>query len=192
MNTSISLIKTKNLYYINEQNKINKIRKDQFYKYLKLLYILILYLLASLFWIERKKKPYYHINSEKWIIMTTNNIQNTSYYSIFESLSDWKTVIISLNEINDNIWHKFNSSYNLVYLSIKDQLKLFYDIIKYIPISSYSRKNIGYLFAIEHGAKEIFEIDENIIIKNSNYILIIFLKKHFMKELLCAKIIKAK
>jgi len=42
-------------------------------------------------------------------------------------------------------------------------MKLGYNITKYIPFNSYSRKNIGYLYAIQHGAREIFETDDNIL-----------------------------
>jgi len=158
--------------------------KNHFYKYIKLFYILILYLLLYHFKIQ-KKKPYSYIKSEKWIIMTTNNIKNCFNFSTFESLNDWKTLIISLNETNDNIAHIFILSDKIVYLSIKDQLKLSYDILKYISMNSYSRKNIGYLFAIEHGAKEIFEIDDNIMIKNSDYINYIFNKTLYERITLC-------
>ena len=167
MNISIYLIKHKHFYgLINKKKKI--LRQNHFYKYFKIFYV-VLYLLLYHFKIRKKEKLYSHINSEKWIIMTTNNLENISYYSIFESLNDWKTLILSLNESNDRICNLFNSSDKLVYLSIKDQLRLSYNILKYIPMNSYCRKNIGYLFAIEHGAKEIFEIDDSIMIKNSNY-----------------------
>ena len=43
-----------------------------------------------------------------------------------------------------------------------------YHISKYLGINSYSRKNIGYLYAIQHGAKEIFETDEDIVISELN------------------------
>ena len=59
-----------------------------------------------------------------------------------------------------------NFSERIIYLSIKEQNKLNYKIIKYLNFNSYSRKNIGYLYAIYHGAKEIYEIDEEIIISN--------------------------
>ena len=55
-------------------------------------------------------------------------------------------------------------------------MKLRYKTVKYLNYNSYSRKNIGYLFAIEHGAKEIYEIDEDIIIPD--LILIFSLDNH--------------
>ena len=159
MKISIYLIKYKHFYGLINKNKKKKIlRQNHFYKYFKIFY---------------------------WIIMTINNLENISYYSYFESLNDWKTLILSLNESNDRICNLFNSSDKLVYLSIKDQLRLSYNILKYISMNSYCRKNIGYLFAIEHGAKEIFEIDDNIMIKNSNYINYIFKKEFYERITLC-------
>ena len=190
MNISINLIERKKLFYIYNKKKRKKVLKKKlkqnpFCKYLKLFYKLILFLFLFNFKIKKKEKLYSHINSEKWIIMATNNTQNISYYSIFENLNDWKTVIISLNEANDNIWHITNSFDRIIYLSIKDQLKLSYKIFKYISMNSYSHKNIGYLFAIEHGAKEIYEIDDNIMIKDSNYINYIFNKSFYERITLC-------
>jgi hypothetical protein len=53
----------------------------------------------------------------------------------------------------------------LVYLSSKDQQKLGFNSLRYISENSLARKNIGYLFAIQHGAKEIYEIDDDIEFK---------------------------
>lgn len=73
-------------------------------------------------------------------------------------------VVISINNIIDKKWKKLNCSNKLVYLSLKEQIRLGYHISKYLSLNSYARKNIGYLYAIQHGAKEIFEIDEDITI----------------------------
>jgi hypothetical protein len=54
------------------------------------------------------------------------------------------------------------------FLSVEKQLALGYKIIPLLPWNHYSRKNIGYLYAIEHGAKIIYDTDDdNIIIGNS-------------------------
>ena len=47
-------------------------------------------------------------------------------------------------------------------------MKLGYSISKFLSFNSYARKNIGYLYAIQHGAKEIFEINEDIVISDLN------------------------
>ena len=109
------------------------------------------------------------IDSKKWIVMGAKNPPNLSLIKFLFSLNSWKTIIIGCNNYNSKKW-KIVSKYNdkIIYLSINKQNKLKYNINKYLDINSYSRKNIGYLFAIHHGAEEIYEIDENIIIKDFN------------------------
>ena len=58
--------------------------------------------------------------------------------------------------------------WTVVYLSNNDQNNLGYSSIKYIDNFSYFRKNIGYLYAIQHGDTEIYEIEEDIIIEDTN------------------------
>ena len=103
------------------------------------------------------------IYSPKWIVITTINPPNQYTDVLLSNAPDpWKIVVIGDIKTNNASWEIFKNSSKLVYLSIEDQLKLNYNINKYIPLNSYSRKNIGYLFAIQHGAKEIYETDDNI------------------------------
>jgi hypothetical protein len=46
-------------------------------------------------------------------------------------------------------------------LGVEDQKKLGYRILDLIPYKSYARKNIGYLYAIQHGAKQIYDTDDD-------------------------------
>ena len=101
--------------------------------------------------------------SDKWIVMTTINPPNKTIDSLLKFLDNWKIVVVADKKTNDDNWKQFINSDQLFYLSLKDQYNLNYRILKYIPTNSYSRKNIGYLYAIHHGAKEIFEINDNII-----------------------------
>jgi hypothetical protein len=81
-------------------------------------------------------------------------------------------VVISINNKIDKKWKELDYSNKLVYISLREQMRLGYHISKYLSFNSYARKNIGYLYAIQHGAKEIFEIDEDIVIsdlKSSNF-----------------------
>ena len=105
----------------------------------------------------------FNIASEKWIVIYTNNPPKSSIFSLNE-LEDWRIVVIGSNEIIDRKWSPFKNIGKLVYLTLKDQLNLGYEILKYLPPSTYQRKNIGYLYAIEHGAKEIYDIDDDVII----------------------------
>ena len=105
--------------------------------------------------------------------MTTFNSPNKPILELLKKLkilNRWKIVIISRNKKIDNNWKLLEFEDVLIYLSIKDQKNLGYNIEKYLNYNSYSRKNIGYLYAIQHGAKEIYEIDEDIIISNLNHL----------------------
>ena len=88
--------------------------------------------------------------------MTVFNSPNISILNILnklKKLNTWKIVIISNNKSIDHIWKNLRYNNELAYLSIKDQKYLGYNIIKYLNHNSYSRKNIGYLYAIQHRAK---------------------------------------
>jgi len=50
---------------------------------------------------------------------------------------------------------------NVTFLSVEDQKKLGYRIHDLLPYKSYARKNIGYLYAIQHGAKIVYESDDD-------------------------------
>ena len=117
--------------------------------------------------------------SPKWIVITTINTPNTYIHILLLSVPDpWKIVVIGDIKTNNASWAKFKNSSKLFYLSIEDQLKLNYNITKYIPFNSYSRKNIGYLYAIQHGAKEIYETDDNIYMFNRKNFLNRYIEKY--------------
>ena len=106
------------------------------------------------------------INYNKWIILTTSNPPNPSIFHLLNILNNWKILVVSNNKEIDKDW---KSSNKIIYLSLDKQNNLGYKILKFLNFDSPSeRKNIGYLYAIQHGAKEIFEIDENITIPNIN------------------------
>ena len=175
-------------------------------KFLFFLILFIIYYLISklLYKFERKEKKYNiknltqnckrknnfkKLTSNKWIVITTINSPSSLIFKLLNKLYDWKIVVVGDIKTKDENWKIFKFSDKLVYLSIEEQLNLCYYVTKYIPLNSYSRKNIGYLYAIENGAKEIFEIDDNINITNLlelnqiyneiNYNRISFVKSNF-------------
>ena len=102
--------------------------------------------------------------------MIVFNAPTISLINLIKVINKWKIVVVSNNKnvkIN-NYWKSLELTNNLVYLSLKDQNNLGYKITRYLELNSYSRKNIGYLFAIQHGAKEIYELDEDINITDIN------------------------
>ena len=99
---------------------------------------------------------------DKWVVITTINSPSPLLFKLLKISDNFKIVVIGDIKTKDEEWKKLKYTNKLIYLSVEDQLNLSYNIIKYIPFNSYSRKNIGYLYAIENGAKEIYEIDDNI------------------------------
>lgn len=102
--------------------------------------------------------------SEKWIVMISFNPPQSQIKNLLKILESWKIVIVGNIKKNDIKWKHLQHSKKLIYLSKRDQIQLGYKTTQYLNTNSYSNKNIGYLYAIQHGAKEIYEIDEDIII----------------------------
>lgn len=114
---------------------------------------------------------------DKWIVITAFNPPSSFITNLEKIIDDWKIVVIGNNQTEDLYWNIFNSSTKLFYLSFEDQKCLNYNIISYLKPNSYYRKSIGYLYAIQHGAKEIYEIDEDLEFNDTS-----FLNTHFENE----------
>ena len=106
-----------------------------------------------------EKSIFNHKNKfNKWIVLSAFNPPSLFIINLEKIIEGWKIVVIGSNNMNDKKWGIFSDSEKLIYLSIE------------------IRKTIGYLFAIEHGAKEIFEIDENLEFND-----LLEINKHFEK-----------
>lgn len=116
-------------------------------------------------------------NASKWIVMTTINPPKRNLNKLLKLPEPWKIVVIGDNQTNYTKWQKFKNSTKLIYLSVEDQLKLGYNTTKFIPLNSYTRKNIGYLYAIQKGANEIYDIDDNIKLFN-NFFINVYVNKY--------------
>lgn len=91
---------------------------------------------------------------ENWIVLTTINYPTTSIMNLANI--GWKVVVIG------DVLTPINWNYpNCTFLSLEKQNQLNYEITKLIPTNNYARKNIGYLYAIQHGAKIIYETDDD-------------------------------
>jgi len=92
---------------------------------------------------------------KRFIIITTIN-EKTKAISEFEKLKDWHLVIIG-----DKKSKPIENSQNLTFLSVDDQKKLGFSIVDKLPYNHYTRKNIGYLYAIREGADVIYDTDDD-------------------------------
>jgi len=95
--------------------------------------------------------------NDRWIVVTS--IQSpTPAIDLISSLCEhgWSAVVVGDTKTPID-W----SSPHITYLSVDEQKKMFGEFASSIPVRHYSRKNLGYLYAIRNGAKLILETDDD-------------------------------
>lgn len=106
----------------------------------------------------------------KWAVITSIFLPTRLIKTLIR-LNDWCTVVVAdlksppesefFNGLDNYLPHIC-----LVYLTVEKQHKLEYSIIQHLPYNSFGRKNIGFIFAIHHGAKIIYDTDDDNEIKD--------------------------
>ena len=91
-----------------------------------------------------------------WIVVVATKAPG-EVISFLSKLVDAQVLVVGLSSSTSDWTHP-----NTIYLSIEMQESLGYAITKSIPKDSYNRKLIGYLYAIEHGAKYIYDTDDDV------------------------------
>lgn len=99
-----------------------------------------------------------NINLDKWIVVVTET-QPTDAVKTFAEQEGWRVVVVA-NKNTPSDWDYFNCDF----LSLEKQKELDYHIVKHLSSDSYSRKMIGYLYAIENGAKWIYDADDKVML----------------------------
>jgi len=93
--------------------------------------------------------------TRKFVVITTINYPTDSVKKL-ASLKDWCVIVVGdAKTPRDWEWT------NCVYLSLEKQNELGYRVLEHVPQNHYGRKNIGYLYAIQHGAEVIYETDDD-------------------------------
>lgn len=100
--------------------------------------------------------------AENWIVVTTIHYPTEALKKLAK-LSDWQLLVIG-DKKTPKDWYLDEKC---IYLSPEEQEKLPYELVKHLPWNHYSRKNIGYLYAIEHGARFIYETDDDNYVINT-------------------------
>lgn len=93
--------------------------------------------------------------SDKWIVVTSINYP-TKDVKRLASLKGWNLVVVGDRKTPSD-WHLES----VHFLSLEVQQQLGFRISKMVPENSYTRKNIGYLYAIQRGAKWIYDTDDD-------------------------------
>ena len=99
----------------------------------------------------------HHKICKRWIVITSIHKVTDSVKAVAE-LSDWCVVVVGDKKSVPKSTYNID---NVDYIDVAAQKQLDYSIIKLLPYNSYARKNIGYLYAIEHGADVIYETDDD-------------------------------
>jgi hypothetical protein len=72
------------------------------------------------------------------------------------ALPDWEVAVVA-----DRKTPKTWASGACHFLSVRDQLSMPFDTVRKVPFRAYTRKNLGYLYAIANGATVIFDTDDD-------------------------------
>jgi len=99
---------------------------------------------------------------DKFIIITTVNQPTEGIKKIAEYKKDWVLIIVADKKTPDN-WCCNNTHF----ISVTDQIQFGSEYVRHCPWNNYARKNIGYLSAIQNGAKVIAETDDDNIPKQN-------------------------
>ena len=105
---------------------------------------------------------------EQWAVVTTIHEPNASINGV-ANLKSWCLVIVGDKISPDDAYSNLAELDHVFYLSALYQEKhlLENEFIKMMPFNSFARKNIGYLFAIYHGAQVIYDFDDdNVLLSN--------------------------
>lgn len=120
----------------------------------------------------RDSSRYSIIKAEKWIVVAVTG-PPTEEVRQLTKIKGWRVVAVGDSETPSD-WNVKGA----IFLSVEQQSALGYRILNHVPYNSYVRKSVGYLFAIQHGAKKIYDADERGSVINGN------LSTHFDVELI--------
>ena len=92
----------------------------------------------------------------KKFAVITSIFEPSSAVKKIASLDGWNIIVVA-DKKTPGDWY----CENVEFLSVSDQLNQKYSIIKHLPWNHYSRKMIGYLYAIAQGADLIADVDDD-------------------------------
>ncbi|KAM7262704.1 hypothetical protein ACFE04_000387 [Oxalis oulophora] len=98
--------------------------------------------------------PYANFRSENWVVVSVTDYPSDQLKKLVK-IKGWQTLCIG-NSLTPNDW----SLKGTIYLSLEQQAELGFRVVRFLPYDSYVRKTVGYLFAIQHGAKRIYDADD--------------------------------
>lgn len=122
--------------------------------------------------IQDKTSKFANFRSEKWIVVSVSDYPSDALKRLVK-LKGWQVLAIGGSKTPSDWALK-----GVIFLSLEEQANLGFRVVDYLPYDSFVRKNVGYLFAIQHGAKKIFDADDRGEVIDDD------LGKHFDVELI--------
>ncbi|RRT58324.1 hypothetical protein B296_00037701 [Ensete ventricosum] len=104
--------------------------------------------------LDPSASPYASFRSDRWIIVSVSAYPTGSLRSLAR-IKGWQLLAVG-NSVTPPDW----SLRGAIFLSLDEQARLGFRTVDYLPYNSHVRKSVGYLFAIQHGAKVIFDADD--------------------------------
>ncbi|XP_057505690.1 probable glycosyltransferase STELLO2 [Actinidia eriantha] len=122
--------------------------------------------------ITDKSSPYANFRSDQWIVVSVSDYPTDSLRKLAR-IREWQLLAIG-NSKTPGDWNLRGT----IFLSLEQQAQLGFRVVDFLPYDSYVRKTVGYLFAIQHGAKKIFDVDDRGDVIDND------ISKHFDVELI--------
>ncbi|PON57534.1 hypothetical protein TorRG33x02_293720 [Trema orientale] len=104
--------------------------------------------------ISDKSSVYASFTSDRWIVVSVSDHPSDSLRKLVK-VKKWQVLAIG-NSRTPSDWELKGA----IFLSLEEQANLGFRVLDHLPYDSYVRKTVGYLFAIQHGAKMIFDADD--------------------------------
>ncbi|RWW81386.1 hypothetical protein BHE74_00010235 [Ensete ventricosum] len=104
--------------------------------------------------LDPSASPYASFRSDRWIVVSVSTYPTDSLRALART-KGWQLLAVG-NSATPSDW----SLKGAIFLSLDQQARLGFRTVDYLPYNSYVRKSIGYLYAIQHGAKVIFDADD--------------------------------
>ena len=123
--------------------------------------MLVVHYKSTSFYTTLNRVPSDHYPTQWGVITTILEINEAVKYYV-QTFPHHYLVVIGDQKTNHLEWDSFASRHqNVFYLSPSKQINLKYSILNHIPWNHFGRKSIGYLFAISHGATQIYDFDDD-------------------------------
>ena len=101
------------------------------------------------------------LSCRNWAVVTTI-FEPTELAAQLARVPEWCAVFVGDKKSPPKAtWSAFTAEQGIVFLDIDAQLKLGYSINGRIAFNHFSRKNIGYLYAMQHGAQLVYDTDDD-------------------------------